>query len=243
MVKFRIGCSGYQYAEWKGIFYPLDLPKNSWFEFYCERFNAIELNVTFYKFPRAEFLKKWYDRSPADFSFSVKAPRVITHFKKLQDSKRYLRDFYTALEKGLKEKTGTVLYQFPPQFEFTQERLDLIVEMLNPAFTNVAEFRHPSWWTSQVYETFRNHRIVFAGMSHPTLPDPVLITHNILYYRMHGVPHLYTSAYAQEDLEAIAAEIIRDENLKEAFVFFNNTVAGAAVGNGRQFQNIVELVH
>ena len=243
MVNFRIGCSGYQYAEWRGNFYPNDVPKTKWFEFYCEHFNAIELNVTFYKFPRVEFLKRWYDRSPDDFTFSVKAPRVITHFKKLQDSKRYLLDFYSALEKGLKEKAGCVLFQFPAQFGFTDDRLELIVEMLDPAFRNVVEFRNASWWDNNVYERLRNGSIIFSGMSHPTLPDSAIATHRTLYHRLHGIPHLYTSAYSTVDLEALASEMVKFSDVKEAFVFFNNTIEGAAVTNAKQFQEIVELVH
>ena len=106
MINFRIGCSGYHYPEWKGIFYPNDLPKTKWFDLYSEHFNTIELNMTFYKFPRVQFLNKWYDRAPDDFTFSLKAPRVITHFKKLKDSVKYLRDFYLAVGVGLREKTG-----------------------------------------------------------------------------------------------------------------------------------------
>lgn len=243
MVNFRIGCSGYQYAEWRGNFYPTDLPKAKWFEFYCEHFNAVELNVTFYKFPRVEFLKRWYDRSPDDFVFSVKAPRVITHFKKLQDSKKYLFDFYSALEKGLKEKAGCVLFQFPAQYDFTDDRLELIIEMLNPAFRNVVEFRNATWWNDSVYERLRNGNTIFSGMSHPTLPDSAIATHRTLYHRLHGIPHLYTSSYPVVDLETLAGEIVKYPDAKEAFVFFNNTVDGAAVMNAKQFQEIVELVH
>lgn len=243
MVNFRIGCSGYHYAEWRGLFYPTDLAKANWFEFYCEHFNTIELNVTFYKFPRTELLQKWYDRSPDNFTFAVKAPRVITHFKKLKDSKRYMTDFYSTVEKGLKEKAGCVLFQFPPQFEFSEDRLSLISEMLDPGFRNVVEFRHGSWWRDEVYDRLRNNNIIYCGMSHPLLPDPVITTSTTLYHRMHGVPHLYASTYSPQDLEMLAGQIMKDQQLKEAYVFFNNTVDGAAVVNGRQFQEIVELVH
>lgn len=243
MINFRIGCSGYQYVEWKGVFYPIDLPKGNWFEFYCEHFNTIELNVTFYKFPRVESLRRWYDRAPDNFTFSVKAPRVITHFKKLQDSKRYIRDFYTSLEKGLKEKNGTVLYQFPPQFGFDEERLERIVEMLDRSFKNVVEFRNASWWNERVYTALQDNNIIFSGMSHPTLPDPVVATGQTLYYRFHGVPHLYTSLYASEDLETIVSEVAGHKHLKEAYIIFNNTIGGAALTNAKQFQEISELVH
>jgi uncharacterized protein YecE (DUF72 family) len=243
MLNFKIGCSGYHYPEWKGNFYPHDLAKGKWFEFYCEHFNTIELNVTFYKFPRVEFLKKWYDKSPDDFTFCVKAPRIITHFKKLKDSAKYLGDFYSNVKLGLQEKTGCVLFQFPTQFEFDDDRLGRIVEMLNPEFKNVVEFRHPSWWSDRVYNALQRKKIIFSGMSHPALPDLVIATDSILYYRFHGVPHLYLSHYTAADLDVVANAIVSDASSREAYIFFNNTIEGAALRNAKQFQDIVQLVH
>jgi uncharacterized protein YecE (DUF72 family) len=242
MINFRIGCSGYQYNEWRHLFYPDELPKGKWFEFYCQHFNTIELNFTFYKFPRAELLRKWYDRSPEDFTFSVKAPRVITHFKRMNDSRKYLDDFYRAVSAGLQEKTGCVLFQFPPQFEYSEDRLEQIASILNPAFKNVVEFRNSTWWNSSVYNSLRDRQIIFSGMSHPNLPDSVIATSEILYFRFHGVPFIHNSKYHISDLEAIATEVVALE-IKEAYVVFNNTLEGAAITNAKEFQEIIELVH
>ncbi|MEJ7671821.1 MAG: DUF72 domain-containing protein [Chitinophagaceae bacterium] len=74
-------CSGFHYKEWKEVFYPKDIPQTKWFEYYCQHFNTIELNTTFYRFPRPEALQSWYKRSPEDFKFSVKGPRLISHYK------------------------------------------------------------------------------------------------------------------------------------------------------------------
>src|ERR1044072_2743501 len=82
MKKWWIGCSGFYYREWREAFYPQGLPQRKWFEFYCESFNTVELNVTFYRFPKLEDLQGWYHRSPDDFRFTVKAPRLITHYKR-----------------------------------------------------------------------------------------------------------------------------------------------------------------
>jgi uncharacterized protein YecE (DUF72 family) len=243
MLNFRIGCSGYHYPEWKGVFYPQDLAKAKWFDFYCEHFNTIELNLTFYKFPRVEFLRKWYERAPDDFTFSVKAPRVITHFKKLKDTGKYLHDFYFAVREGLQEKTGCVLFQFPPQFEFDDDKLERILEMLDPNFKNVLEFRHASWWTGRVYDALQKRKIIVSGMSHPALPDSLLCTSSTLYYRLHGVPHLYLSPYAAGDLEAIANGIMAHPGAREAYIFFNNTIEGAAVRNAKDLQEIIQILH
>jgi uncharacterized protein YecE (DUF72 family) len=97
MLKIYIGCSGFHYKEWKDIFYPEKLPQTKWFQFYCQHFNTLELNVTFYKFPTESSLAKWYNTSPNDFKFSVKAPRLITHYKKFIDCQSLLMDFIAAL--------------------------------------------------------------------------------------------------------------------------------------------------
>ncbi|MBT1700748.1 DUF72 domain-containing protein [Fulvivirgaceae bacterium PWU4] len=243
MVQWRIGCSGYHYAEWKGQFYPQDLAKSKWFDFYGQHFNTVELNMTFYRFPRVEFLKNWYNRSPEHFRFSVKAPRVITHFKRMREAQRYLLDFYEVVRQGLHDKLGPILFQFPASFKFDDDNLDRIVKLLDPAFNNVVEFRDVSWWQQKVYDALSSHGITFAAMSHPTLSDGVVKTTDTVYYRFHGVPHLYTSRYELQKLEQVAQEVQQMEGVTQAYIYFNNTAEGAAIVNAREFQEISELVH
>src|SRR6185436_3494437 len=126
-IKWQIGCSGFHYKEWKGIFYPEALPQKEWFGFYTQHFNSLELNTTFYRFPVLKSLENWYNISPPGFLFAVKVPRLITHYKKFRDCKRLIDDFYTLVTKGLKEKLGPVLFQLPPNFSYTNERLTLII--------------------------------------------------------------------------------------------------------------------
>ena len=103
-IKWHIGCSGFHYREWKHKFYPEKLPQKRWFEFYSTQFNTLELNVTFYRFPQLAVLEGWYERSPSDFSFAVKAPRLITHYKQFNECESLLNDFYDTVQKGLKER-------------------------------------------------------------------------------------------------------------------------------------------
>ncbi|MEX2230888.1 MAG: DUF72 domain-containing protein [Cyclobacteriaceae bacterium] len=242
-MEWKIGCSGYHYPEWKGIFYPDDLPQRKWFEYYCTHFNTLELNGTYYKFPRIEGLKNWYTNSPKGFSFTVKAPRHITHFKKFKDAQRMLNDFNETTKAGLGEKLGCVLFQFPSNFQYEPDRLSRITDMLDATVRNVLEFRHPSWWTQTVFDALTSANISFCGMSHPALPETVIGTRDTLYYRFHGLPHLYNSKYEIQILEQVVQEILNRPQGRQAFIYFNNTAEGHAITNAKQLQDICELVH
>ena len=242
MLQWKIGCSGYHYSDWKRIFYPEGLAQRKWFEFYTGHFNTLELNMTFYRFPKVEFLQNWYHRSPDNFMFAVKAPRLITHYKRLNDAQRVLSDFYNTVQQGLLEKLGCVLFQFPSSFAFEEHRLERIVNLLDHTVNNVVEFRHESWWSETVYQAFRKHNITFCSMSHPNLPDEVIKTTKTVYYRFHGVPHLYWSKYEAQKLEQIISSIQSHESVEEAYIYFNNTAEGAAIVNAKQFQECCEEV-
>lgn len=242
MLTWKIGCSGYHYADWKRLFYPEGLSQRKWFEYYCEKFNSLELNVTFYRFPKIEHLQSWYDRSPENFSFTVKAPRLITHYKRLTEAQDALNNFYDIAQKGLKEKLGCVLFQFPSSFVFEEHRLERIVNLLDHQVKNVVEFRHESWWRENVLQTFSQQHITFCGMSHPNLSDEIMRTTETIYYRFHGVPHLYWSRYQLPELEQVAHAIQDMEGIKEAYIYFNNTAEANAVTNAREFQELLETV-
>lgn len=230
-IKWHIGCSGFHYKDWKGIFYPDDIPQRKWFEYYSSKFKTLELNVTFYRFPQLKFLQNWYTISPAGFSFAVKVPRLITHYKQLNNCEEQLDDFYSTTELGLKDKLGAVLFQFPPQFLYSDERLERLVTRLRKGFTNVVEFRHDSWWTDSVYNELKKEKIIFCGLSYPKLPDQVIVTNKNAYYRFHGIPKLYFSSYAQIVLKNAADSLKKSKIIKEAFIYFNNTATIAAIEN------------
>ncbi len=242
MIQWHVGCSGFYYKHWKELFYPAGLPQRLWFEFYCRHFNTLELNVTFYRFPETSMLKKWYETSPPDFSFSVKAPKLITHFRKMNDCEKLMADFYLIIREGLKEKTGCLLFQFPPRFEYTDERLNKIINSLDPTYPNVVEFRHNSWWNETVYKSLKKHKISFSGMSHPLLPATVIANTSLLYYRMHGVPDLYKSPYSTKDIEKIIKTIEGYKGIKKAFIYFNNDIGGSAITNAKEMNAIISAI-
>jgi uncharacterized protein YecE (DUF72 family) len=239
MVEWQIGCSGFHYKHWRGKFYPEKLAQNKWFNFYCEHFNTLELNVTFYRFPRLSFLETWYDKSPDKFEFAVKAPRVITHYKKFLDTERLIGDFYGTVSEGLKDKLGCILFQLPPRSSYTPERLQKIIVSLDTSFNNVLEFRHESWWNAEVYNELAKHKITFCGMSHPLLPNDIIENTSVLYYRMHGVPDLYRSPYKKSTLKKMIKEIEASGKTKKAFIYFNNDIDASAIKNA---EGMIEMV-
>jgi len=230
-VNWHIGCSGFHYREWREVFYPADIPQRKWFQHYSSRFDTLELNVTFYRFPQPKFLETWYNDSPAGFTFAVKVPRLITHFKQLKDCERMLDDFYNSIRDGLKEKLGTVLFQLPPQWHYTEERLELLIKNMRNGFTNVVEFRHESWWNKKIYQRLKKENLVFCGISHPSLPDDAIVTNKTAYYRFHGVPKLYYSAYKNASLKKVADNLSNARNVKDVFIYFNNTATVGAIEN------------
>ncbi len=238
MQAWHIGCSGFHYKEWKGIFYPEKLPVRRWFEYYCTRFNTLELNVTFYRFPQLSALQRWYQVSPDGFSFSVKAPRLITHYKKFVDCSEQLTDFYDTVTEGLAEKLAVVLFQFPPSFAYTPDKLELLLTQLRDGVTNVLEFRHVSWWNNDVFKALEERKLVFSGASHPRLPDEAVITAPVAYYRFHGIPTIYFSSYSDNYLKSVADQLLKSASRK-VYVYFNNTATAAAIDNASWLEKYI----
>jgi uncharacterized protein YecE (DUF72 family) len=241
MKRWWVGCSGFYYRHWREKFYPKGLPQRRWFEFYCESFNTVELNVTFYRYPKIEALQGWYDRSPEDFRFAVKAPRLITHYKKFNNARRETNDFYELVARGLHEKLGCVLFQMPPNFVYTENNLSNIVATLDRSFANVIEFRHESWWNSQARQVLGENGIGFCGISYPGLPDPVIRSAPVLYYRFHGVPQLYASAYETATLRHVLNTIANFRGIHDVFIYFNNDIHVAAITNAREIKSMVAV--
>jgi uncharacterized protein YecE (DUF72 family) len=236
--QWRVGGSGFYYPEWKGLFYPDDLPKSKWFDYYCQVFNSLEINGSFYRYPRLNMLTGWYQKSPADFDFSVKVPRFITHFWKFRNVREKLADFYSVVKEGLREKLGCILFQLHPETRYSEEMLDQILASLDPSANNVIEFRDRSWWTKEVVERLKRENVTFCSISYPNLPDDIVKTTDIAYYRFHGVPVLYRSKYGKTKLAEVYSNVRR---FSKAYVYFNNTADGSAVKDAKTFLKLVNV--
>lgn len=231
-----IGCSGFYNNDWKGSLYPEDAKSKDFLTLYSKEFNAVEINSTFYRKPTAKTLLKWFDETPNDFKFFIKISKTISHEKRLKDCKEEIQGFCEHIQNNLKEKLSGFLYQFPPSFKTTNENLDLILKNLDFGYLNVIEFRHNSWWNDETYSALKTKNIIFSGVSFPgNLPDDFIINHpELFYYRLHGKPVLYKSAYSENELNDLAQNILKSG--RKGFIFFNNTWGTAAIKNAIQLK-------
>lgn len=224
------GCSSYYNRQWVGIFYPEGMPTREWFSYYCTQFTTYELNVSFYKLPTTRSLQTWYRKSPDGFRYSIKAPKIISHTKKFVGCETELAEFYVACETGLKDKLACVLFQLPPSYQYSPERLALILASMNPHFSNAIEFRHASWWTDEIFQAFRQRKLIFCSVNYPDLPTEIIATTPTAYVRLHGNPRLFYSEYGDENLRNMMHQLGRLK-LNDAFVYFNNTASPAGIQN------------
>ena len=229
--EIHIGCSAYDNAYWAGFFYPENLPRNKRFDFYAENFKTFEINSTFYKFPTVRTLRNWAGKVPEDFVFSVKAFKGITHLKRFQNCQGEIQEFYEICREGLGTKLGYVLFQLPPSFHYSEEKLRLVLENLDPKFKTVVEFRHESWWNQTVFDAFETHNLVFCSVSYPKLPETIIAINGKIYLRLHGREKLFYSHYSNAALVQFTKEILAAQKLREVFIYANNTASAAGILN------------
>jgi uncharacterized protein YecE (DUF72 family) len=181
-----VGCSGWFYWKWRGLFYPADLPTGEWFKHYAKRLDTVEINASFYSWPTVANVKAW--KRPAgkqSFVYTVKVCELIIHIKRFKGTKTLVKDFGISAD-VLGERMGCFLFQLPPSYRYTKARLTTILGQLDPARRNVVEFRHASWWSETVYAAFRATGTIFCSCSGPRLPDELVRTADDIYLRLHG---------------------------------------------------------
>jgi uncharacterized protein YecE (DUF72 family) len=232
----RIGCSGYFYRHWQGVWYPPGLSASRWFSFYAEHFDTLEINASFYRFPSASAVARWRRQAPDGFTYSIKAPRLITHHKRLAGCGPQLDAFYTAIA-GLGEHLGCVLFQLPPTLHYTEAMLERIAAAMRPGFRNIVEFRHAGWWREPVFAALRAQQIGFCTVAAPDLPDDVVITADDAYLRLHGDPW-YAQDYDEAGLAAWAVRL-RAIDAGRAWVYFNNDAHAFAPKNAATLRRLL----
>jgi uncharacterized protein YecE (DUF72 family) len=219
-MKVLIGTSGYAYKEWKGSFYPEDLPASKMLPFYAARFPTVEANNTFYRMPTAKALAAWVNQVPDHFTFAVKAPQRITHQERLAGSEESLRFFLDALE-ALGPKRGPLLFQLPPFLKKDLPRLAAFLALLPKGVEAAFEFRHASWFDDEVYALLRQHGAALVIAEAEKLTVPLIATAPFGYLR------LRREDYVEADLHAWAARI-QSQPWTHAYVYFKHEDSGKA---------------
>src|SRR5262245_50987066 len=191
-----VGTSGYNYPEWKGSFYPSDLPTAKMLAYYATRFQTVEINYTFYRMPTPKLVAGWAAQVPENFRFTLKAPRRITHDKRLRptDVSEALQGFMTAAAE-LGPRRGALLFQLPPTFKKDVGVLNEFLSLLPPKTTAAFEFRHDSWLADDVYEALRARHVALCVADSEKRETPVLTTADYAYFRLRD------EGYGDADIE------------------------------------------
>ena len=232
-MKLHVGTSGYSYKEWKGNFYPEDLPAKEMLSYYSRRLPAVEINNTFYRLPQPSMIENWKAQVPARFRFSIKATQRITHIKRLNnvaDETKYLLETAALLEQRL----GVVLFQLPPNFKKDIERLKAFLDLLQPDLRTAFEFRHESWFDDESFDLLRARdcALVVSDTNEKPLTD-------IVSTARWGYLRLRRTAYDENDLVEWMKRV-QDQKWKDAFVFFKHEDEGTGPKLAAQFIELTE---
>lgn len=225
----RIGISGWRYPAWRGVFYPKGLVQKNELAYASTIFRTIEINGTFYALQRPERFQRWHDEAPDDFIFAVKAPRYITHIRRLKDCEAPLANFFASGVLALGVKLGPVLWQLPPNFHFDAARLEEFFSLLprtmaeasalakthdrklpgrallkptaKGAIRHALEVRHDSFRDPDFIRLLRRHKIALVVADAVEWPSLMDVTADFVYCRLHGAKELYASGYGPKALD------------------------------------------
>ena len=235
----RIGCSGWIYPHWRGLFYPEKLPVKRWFAFYAETFDTVEINNSFYRLPKTETFDAWREQAPPGFRYAVKANRFLTQAKKLKDCAEPLARMMPPF-RLLGETLGPVLYQLPPRFKLNLERLESFLEIAPKDVVNVFEFREPSWYTDEVFAVLHRHGASFCAHDMPGSTSPRLAVGRVAYLRFHGGLLKYYGRYSDERLLEWADWIAEQAGLgRPVWAYFNNDPEAHAIADAQTLRAMV----
>lgn len=230
----NVGCSGWFYWDWRGKFYPQEMPTKEWFAHYARNFPTVELNAPFYSWPTINAVKGWLRQAgAAEFVYTVKVCELITHVKRFSRTKTLVQDFGHIADL-LGKRMGCFLFQLPPSYHYTAARLKTILAQLDPTRRNVVEFRHGSWWNEKVFTAFKKTGTIFCSCSGPKLPDELVVTADEVYLRFHGPAKWYRHDYSPEEI-AVWVRRIQESRCQRVWAYFNNDWDAHAIKNAREF--------
>lgn len=235
----RIGCSGWNYQHWRERFYAKGLPARSWFAFYAEHFDTVEINNSFYMLPKPETFDRWREQAPPGFRYAVKANRFLTQAKKLKDCEEPLARMLP-LFRRLGEALGPILYQLPPRMKLNLERLDSFLRLLPRDLTHVFEFRERSWYVPDTLALLEAHGAAFCAHDMSGSASDRVAVGPAAYVRFHGGEGKYWGRYSDERLLSWT-DWMADQARggREVWAFFNNDIDAHAIHDAQTLKAMV----
>jgi len=223
-----VGTSGYSYKEWKGTFYPEDLPDKQMLHFYGERFRSVEINNTFYRMPKKSVLEAWAVEVPSDFKFVLKAPQKITHIQRLKDADDNV-NYLLEVAGALKERLGPLLFQLPPYLKKDIPRLQDFLKLLPKGCRSAFEFRHQSWFDDELFALLRDHQAVLCiAEAEEGVEVPCKSTADWGYLRLRRPD--YGDAELKEWVDRV-----KQQGWRDAFIFFKHEDEGMGPKMAKRF--------
>src|SRR5437763_17203695 len=240
MKRVRVGCSGWNYDDWRGRFYPQREPRRRWLELYAVKFDTVEVNATLYRLPTRNATAGWASQTPDGFTVAVKASRYLTHVKRLTDAREGIKLFYDRLEPLIEAgRLGPLLWQLPENFHRDDERLSRWLEAL-PAGRHAIEFRHASWFEEPVLAMLSDHGVALVVGDHPKRPFQLHVpTASWWFVRFHYGARGRGGNYSGTELEAWGDRIRRWRREREVYAYFNNDWRGYAPANALALRKLV----
>jgi uncharacterized protein YecE (DUF72 family) len=249
MKPVHIGCSGWQYADWRGGLYPQGEPQRRWLELYAQRFETVEINATFYRLPKRDAVARWVEQTPDQFIFTVKVSRYLTHIKRLSNTEDGLALFAERIEPLIEaRRLGPLLWQLPENFRRDDEKLAAWLEVLakhEPPLlrgsSHAIEFRHPSWFEEPVLTALREQEVALVIGDHPQRPFQLRTpTAPWMFVRFHHGSRGRGGNYSASELAQWSKELRRWRRCREVYAYFNNDWKGYAPANALALGKLVE---
>ena len=252
-MQIYVGCSGWSYTSWKGPFYPIDLDNSEWLDYYSHVFDFVEIDSSFYRIPTAFTVKNWLKKTPDNFRFTAKFPRVITHDKRLKNVENELEIFFSEID-PLQGKTSALLIQLPPSLGIVEglEALREVVSELDNRFRYAVEVRNNSWFQDLAYSFFANNNICMVWSQLAGLRTPPVITTDFLYVRFIGDRRIGEEDFGRIQIDRIAELQYWSDKVKQitenvadrvelAIVAANNHYAGFGPGTANVFRRLLGI--
>lgn len=247
-----LGCSGWSYDGWKGVFYPKELDNRYWLSYYSKIFDFVEIDSTFYKIPSKFMVNNWNKRTPENFKFAVKFPKVITHDKRLKDVEKDIEQFYYAMEQ-LYDKILVFLIQLPPSLQIA-EGLDLIKNLryqLDPSFRYAIEVRHHSWFNELFYNVLKERNYCLVWSQQDILTTPPILTTDFVYLRLIGDRSINERDFGKINKDRTKEMQLwinklkdiknNEKRIKNAIISANNHYAGFGPMTAKLFSEMMNL--